>query len=384
MNSIPEPLQQVERTYVLRRGRKLSYFAGCDYHRLSSHPVVLRAAAEAVSKYGLNVAASRMTTGNHLLYGKLESALEDFFGAESATLASNGYQPNLMVAQALKGNFSHALLDERAHGCLADASQMLDCPVIRFRHRDPSHLAQILKRLGNVSPLLLTDGVFAYNGAIAPIPDYLDLMPKAGMILIDDAHGAGVIGKSGRGSPEFHNVSRKRIIQTMTLSKAFGVYGGAVLGAKRLRQNILDKSNLFSGNTPLPLPLAHAACESLKLLQKKPSLLRSLRKNIDLVRSHLGLNCTLPGGNQNPIIAVICQNSWEVRKIKQILENAQIHAPFIHYPGGPRHGYFRFALSGSHEPSQLENLIDVLKQLPEACFERDTGEVNNNEHRETP
>src|SRR5580700_9081941 len=105
------PLQQVDRTYVLHQGRKLSYFAGCDYFRLASHPRVLKAAADGLRQYGLNVAASRRTTGNHQLYETLESDLAAFFGAETATLASNGYAPNLMVAQALAGQFSHAFID---------------------------------------------------------------------------------------------------------------------------------------------------------------------------------------------------------------------------------------------------------------------------------
>ena len=110
-------MQQVDRTYVRFQGRKLSYFAGCDYFRLASHPEVLKAAAHGLKKYGLNVAASRKTTGNHQLYEQLETRLVNFFGAESATLASNGYSPNLMAAQALAGQYSHALIDERAHPC---------------------------------------------------------------------------------------------------------------------------------------------------------------------------------------------------------------------------------------------------------------------------
>jgi 7-keto-8-aminopelargonate synthetase-like enzyme len=107
-------LQQVDCTYVRSGNRKLIYFAGCDYFRLASHPQVLKAAQTGLKKYGLNVAASRLTTGNHQLYETLEKKLAGFFGAETATLASNGYAPNLMVAQALAGQFSHALIDERA------------------------------------------------------------------------------------------------------------------------------------------------------------------------------------------------------------------------------------------------------------------------------
>src|SRR5262245_61297224 len=131
------PLQQVGRTRVVSHGRRLIYFAGCDYHRLSSHPAILTAVRKGLDRFGLNVAASRKTTGNHLLYGQIESALAGFFRAESATLTSNGYMANLCLAQALAGEVSHALIDERAHNSLQDALPHLRCPVHVFRHCDP-------------------------------------------------------------------------------------------------------------------------------------------------------------------------------------------------------------------------------------------------------
>src|SRR5215813_10996451 len=105
----PETLQQIDRTYVLFRGRKLSYFSGCDYFRLSSHPRVIEAVQNGIRKFGLNVAASRLTTGNHQLYQQLEQALADFFEAQAALVVPTGYLANLVVAQTLAGNFSHAL-----------------------------------------------------------------------------------------------------------------------------------------------------------------------------------------------------------------------------------------------------------------------------------
>ena len=145
--TVSPPLQQVDRTYVRHQGRKLSYFAGCDYFRHGqSSRKSSKPRRDGLKRFGLNVSASRLTTGNHQLYEQLERRLASFFGAESATLASNGYAPNLMVAQALAGQFSHALIDERAHGCLADAAQLLDCPVLKFKHRDAADLARIVSK----------------------------------------------------------------------------------------------------------------------------------------------------------------------------------------------------------------------------------------------
>src|SRR5438552_14662192 len=151
----PPPLQQLDRTFVRFRHRKLSYFSGCDYFRLASHPKVIAALQTGVKKYGLNVAASRLTTGNHVLYRQLEQRLADFFDAENALLVPSGYLTNLVVAQALARNFSHALIDEKSHPSLADAARFLDCPVVQFRHRDSADVGRSVRRCGPEAKLLL-------------------------------------------------------------------------------------------------------------------------------------------------------------------------------------------------------------------------------------
>ncbi len=358
---LPLPLQQTDRTRVMSGRTRLSYFAGCDYFRLASHPEVLKAAADGLCQYGLNVSASRMTTGNHALYGKLETALEGFFQAETATLASNGYSPSLIVAQALKGKFSHVLVDDHAHGCLLDAAGMLDCPIIRFKHCDPADLRNVLMRLGSIKPLLLTDGMFSHDGSVAPLRDYLAVLPKSAKILVDDAHAAGILGATGRGSLEFHRLTRRQIIQTITLSKAFGVYGGAVFGDLSLRRDILNTSRIFSGNTPIPLPLANAALKSVSLLRQGNGLLNSLRKNILLLRKELGLPTASEAALQCPIFALFPASKQALDLLKRRLRAANIHAPFIRYPGGPKEGYFRFAISSEHDQEQLKSLVNAVR-----------------------
>jgi 7-keto-8-aminopelargonate synthetase-like enzyme len=358
--SIAPTLQQVDRTYVRLGNRKLIYFAGCDYFRLASHPQVLKAAETGLRRFGLNVAASRLTTGNHQLYETLEKKLAGFFGAETATLASNGYAPNLMVAQALSGQFSHALIDERAHGCLVDAAQLLDCPVIKFKHRSPNDVSRILYRLGSVKPLLLTDGMFSHDGSIAPLKEYLRALRGKGTILLDDAHGAGVLGKNGRGTPEHTGVPVRRIIQTITLSKAFGVYGGAVLGSRELRAAIVARSRLLVGNTPLPLPLANAAIKSVGILKSDKRLRRRLLENTSYVKDKLaGAGIAVPD-SPAPIIPVILNNASDIARLRKRLLAAGIYPSFINYPGGPAGGYFRFVISSEHSKAQLEKLVRAL------------------------
>src|ERR1044071_117652 len=251
----PEPLQQVRRTYVRFRGRTLSYFAGCDYFRLASHPAVLKAVGDGVRRFGLNVAASRRTTGNHVVYLELERQLATFFRAEAALLVSTGYATNLVVCQTLAGQFSHAVIDEKAHLSLVDAAQFLNCPILKFKHRDAEDFAQTITRCGRgARPVVLTDGMFASNGSVAPLREYLKLVPRDGLLLVDDSHGGGTLGRQGGGAVELETVSRKRVVQCVTLSKAFGCYGGAILCSRKLREQIVSRSSMFIGSTPLPLP----------------------------------------------------------------------------------------------------------------------------------
>jgi 8-amino-7-oxononanoate synthase len=357
----PEPLQQIGRTYVRVGGRRLSYFSGCDYFRLASHPRVVAALSEGVKKYGLNVAASRLTTGNHKLYVELEQRLARFFDAPSALVVSSGYVTNLIVAQALAGTFSHALLDEEAHPSLSDASRFLDCPVLRFRHRNPGDAARAVQRCGPGARLiLLTDGMFSRDGSAAPLAEYLRVLPKDALMLVDDAHGAGVLGPTGRGILEHAGVGRARIIQTITLSKAFGVYGGAILGSKPLRQKILDCSRLFVGSTPPPLPLASAALESLRILETDSTLRQRLLLNAARVKtalSNAGLNVP---DNPGPIIFIRPRRAADAARLSRQLLGADIYPPFLKYPNGPAGGYFRFVISSEHTRAQLHALIDVV------------------------
>ncbi len=386
-----EPLQQVDRNFVWWRGRKLVYFSGCDYFRLARHPAVLQAAAAGLKRFGLNVAASRLTTGHHKIYEMLERQLADFFDAEEALLLSSGYLTGTVVAQALAGTFSHALVDERAHPALLDAANQLNCPVLKFKHRDADDFARAVARCGRGARLVvLTDGMFAHDGSAAPLKAYLKMLPPDGLLLVDDAHGAGVLGETGRGTPEYEGVANflkggraaaaarsgaaapppprrgPQIIQCVTLSKAFGVYGGAVLGPHDLREKILKRSRAFIGSTPLPPPLASAALQSVKLLGRHgKKLRRCLNQNAAFVKTALRTAGWEIPDTTGPIVPLHAKTESEARALEKHLLAAEIYPPFVKYPGGDASGYFRFVISSGHSRAQLNRLIAAL-----AAFKR--------------
>jgi 8-amino-7-oxononanoate synthase len=358
---LSEPLQQVDRTYVRWRGRKLSYFSGCDYFRLSTDARIHRALEDGLKRYGLNVAASRITTGDHVLYHRIESRAARFFGAEAALLVSTGYLTNLVVAQALSRQFSHALIDSAAHTSLQDAANLLDCPVVKFAHRSVCDLSAAVKRCGPRAKLIvLTDGLFARDGCVAPLRDYAKILPTDTLMLVDDAHGAGVLGAQGRGTLEHTVTSRARVIQTITLSKAFGAYGGVILCSERLRKLLIRRSSLFVGSTPLPLPLASAGLESFAILARSKSLRARLNAHTDYVRNALIESDISVPRNPGPIISIETHGAANTEKFKRVLLKFHIFPPFLHYPGAPSAGYFRFVISSEHAQQQLQNLIRAL------------------------
>jgi len=354
-------LQPSGRTQVVFHNRKLACFGGCDYFRLSSHPAVVSALHEGARRFGVNVAASRLTTGNHEIYERLERELARFFRADAALVVSSGYVTNIAVAQALAGNFSHVLLDQRAHVCLVDAARFLGCPVVRFKHRDPADVSRAIQRLGRSSkPILLTDGMFSHDGSAAPLRAYLRLLPRDAWLLVDDAHGAGVLGKTGGGTIELEGVSRRRVVQTITLSKAFGVYGGAILCPPQVRDRIIARSSLFGGNTPLPLPLVNAAIAAVRILKRDRRLGARLARNVGLVKESLRRAGLALPDNPGPVIPVCPERENESESLKRRLLAAGILPPFIRYPGAPKEGYFRFVISSEHTRSQLAALVNVL------------------------
>jgi 7-keto-8-aminopelargonate synthetase-like enzyme len=307
-------------------------------------------------EYGLNPAASRLTTGNHQLYERLEAELRSFFKTETATLTSNGYSTNLIVAQALRGSFSHALIDERSHRSLFDSTAYLDCPLIRFAHADPAGLQKEIQRLpASANVLLLTDGLFGHNGRLAPVREYLEVLPAGGQIVIDDAHGAGTIGRHGRGTCEVLGIAPGRIIQTISLSKAFGVYGGAILGSRTFRTTMIERSGFLRGNTPLPLPLAAAALRAISVLRSDRVRRGRLQRNIEQVHRQCPDRIYPP----SPIIALYPKTTAHGRKLSEQLLKSGIHPPRIRYEGEA--DYFRFTLSSEHRPTQIGKLVDILR-----------------------
>jgi len=357
----PEPLEMIGDNEVRWRNRTLIYFSGCDYFRLSRHPAVVSASRAALTRTGLNVAASRLTTGNRKLYAELEAELAAFFHAETAVVLPNGYLAPVAAAQTLAGEFTHALVDELSHSALVDAVQMIDCRVKIFPHKDTAALARIVVKLPRGSrPILFTDGMFAHDGSVAPLAEYLKILPPAGMILVDDAHGAGVLGPKGRGTIEHAGANRTRIILCATLSKAFGAYGGVILGTQALRKKIVARSRIFAGSTPLPPPLAGAALAAIKILKGEPNRRERLFRNSAYLRGHLRQAGWEIAETPGPIVRLPQLSAAATKDLRKRLLEAHIYPPYLKYGKASAAGVFRFVIASEHTKRHLEKLARVL------------------------
>lgn len=360
-------MRLIDPVHAWVEGRALLFFGGCDYLRLSWEGRIRRALQRGAEQWGVNVAASRRTTGNREVYEQLERELAGGFGVESAVLMSSGYVTDLAVGQGLAGRVTHAFIDARAHVALLDAALFLGCRVTRFGHRDAEDLARRVRRIGrSARPLVLTDGMFAHDGSVAPLRAYARVLPRKGWLLVDDAHGAGVLGEHGRGSAELEGVEDARLIRTITLSKAFGVYGGAILGSAEVRTMVLEQSRLFVGNTPLPPPLAQAAREALRLARSRPGLRRRLARNTQFLRERIRRAGVDVAEHPGPVLGIRPCSGGPDRVIDQGLLGRGILPPFMVYAGGGAGGYYRFAISSAHRREHLTAVAEALL----SCRER--------------
>ena len=359
-------LSLVDRHHVLFRGKKLLYFAGTDYHRLSSHRDVIQAAVRAAEQYGLNPGGSRTTTGNHPLYARLEEKIARFFESESATVFASGYLSNLIALQAVAHRFTHFFIDEQAHSSITDATSLFSQPAIFFRHLDAEHLQTLLNKHATRSfrPLVLTDGVFPSRGEMAPLQEYINLVqPYEGKVLVDDAHAMAVAGATGKGSWEALSVDRSFIYQTGTLSKGFGAAGGIIPGTRQLIHPIHQKSLAFSGSTGLALPMAAAALRALELIQQHPEWIGSLQQTaLELKSIFQSMGFDLPL-SPTPIFSLTFYNTRKNNKFYHHLIEKGIYPPYIHYPGAPEGGHFRFVVTSAHTREHIERLIDAVQSF---------------------
>ncbi|SHW71526.1 8-amino-7-oxononanoate synthase [Mycobacteroides abscessus] len=277
--------------------------ASNDYLGLSRHPQVIEAGVEALRIWGAGSTGSRLVTGNTELHEELEQELATFMGAESALVFSSGYTANLGAVVALSGPGTLIVSDARTHASLIDACRLSRARVVVTPYRDTQAVAAALAQRPEERALVLTDAVFSADGALAPLAELYGVCGRHGaVLLVDEAHGLGVRGSGGRGLvAELNLAGRDDLVVTVTLSKALGSQGGAVLGSAAVRAHLIDAARPFIFDTGLAPAAVGSALAALRLMIGEPARVRAVLAHA----AALGQWCGVPDRPESAVVPVI-------------------------------------------------------------------------------
>ena len=358
-------LEGPQGAHVSIAGRKYLSFCSNDYLGLANHPELIKAVCEGAIRYGVGAGASHLITGHHSSHHRLEEALANFTGFPRALLFSSGYMANAGVVTALVGHGDAVFTDRLNHASLNDAALLSRAKLIRYSHLNLVVLEQRLAVSQAKCKLVMTDTVFSMDGDIAPVAKLLALCEKYdAWLLLDDAHGFGVLGQQGRGVVSHFNISSPRIIYMATLGKAAGVSGAFVAGQAEIIEILIQYARSYIYTTATPPLLSYAVLKSLVLIKREAwrrkklvQLAERLKRELQLLRWKLLLSVT-------PIQPVIIGGSSEALKISNALRERGFLIPAIRPPTVPKgSARLRISLSASHSIEDVEQLAMVLREL---------------------
>jgi 8-amino-7-oxononanoate synthase len=376
MNFDPEKIMQsAPGPYTVIGGRRYLYFMGTGYLGLHGHPEVLKAACDAMMKFGMGSATSRRAFGNSQPLIDVERRAAQFFGKDDSFYFMTGYLSNSVIVQALEGTFDIVFADESAHYSAYDAAHLSGKPVFRFKSRNPESLGAILHEQCSEGkrPLVITDGVFPVLGALAPLREYYEkLKPYPGSALVvDDAHALGAVGPTGRGSIEqaglpWDDVNTNikpgngpRLFVGGTLSKAFGGFGGIVPGSKEFIAHIHEVSPYFRAANPVSPGIAAGCARALELVMESPAMITKLHENTLLVRNGLRDLGIEVADAPVPIICVVLETVEMMKKVQSdLMEKGILIAYNPKYSDlGPKGG-IRIAVFATHTKEMIDSLLE--------------------------
>ncbi len=358
-------LEGPQGTHVSIAGRKYLSFCSNDYLGLANHPELIKAVCEGAIRYGVGAGASHLIAGHHSSHHRLEEVLAYFTGFPRALLFSSGYMANAGVVTALVGHGDAVFTDRLNHASLNDAALLSRAKLTRYPHLDLAILEQRLAVSQAKRKLVMTDAVFSMDGDIAPVAKLLELCEKYdAWLLLDDAHGFGVLGQQGRGIVSHFNISSPRIIYMATLGKAAGVSGAFVAGQAEIIKILIQYARSYIYTTATPPLLSHAVLKSLALIEREEwrrkklmQLIGRLKRELQSLRWRLLLSVT-------PIQPVIIGESSEVLQISNALRERGFLIPAIRPPTVPQgSARLRISLSASHSIEDVKQLAMVLREL---------------------
>lgn len=354
------PISNATATVLTLDGKQVVSFGGCNYLGLSFHPDVQAAMVKGMKQFGISTSASRQTTGNTTVHDKLEVAIKEFLRAPDAIVVPDGYTANLATAQALSLTHRSAVVDARCHRSIREAIAGSGMKLAEFEHRNAKDVAAKLASAGERASLW-TDGVFAADGSVAPVPELLAAARNAGATLVvDDCHGFCTLGDGGRGTLSHYAIPSplpRDVVITTTLAKGLGCHGGVVCGAAELVQSIRSSSTAYVCTTPTSPAIAAAALEAVAVVQREPERLDRLRANTSRLRRGLQTLGIQTPESPTPIFAFTLGTRAQMEQLHNQLLNRGFLAPLTDYPDGPAPCYFRLSVTSEHSYEQIDAFV---------------------------
>lgn len=353
-------------------GKRVINLASNNYLGLTTHPKLCEAAIAAIKKYGVGSGAVRTVSGTMSIHMELEEKIARFKNTEACVVFQSGFTANAGTVSSILGKEDFIISDELNHASIIDGARLSKAKIKVFRHKDTAHAEELLKEVAGEPghKLIITDGVFSMDGDIGPLPALCELAEKYGAIMmVDDAHASGVLGRNGRGSVDHFGVHGRVDVQVGTLSKAIGALGGYVCGSKDLIDFLYHRARPFLFSTSHPPSVAATCIAAFEVLEQEPELMDKLWANTRFFKKELALLGFNIGGvntpvSESPITPIIIGEGRLTMEFSRELFNEGVFTPGIAFPtvaeGKAR---VRTIMTATHTQDQLSRALEALKKV---------------------
>jgi glycine C-acetyltransferase len=353
-------------------GKKVINLASNNYLGLTTHPKLREAALEATRKYGVGSGAVRTIAGTMKIHMELEEKIAHFKNVEACVVFQSGFAANAGTVSAILGKDDFIISDELNHASIIDGARLSKAKILVFRHKDMAHAEEQLAGVKNQPgrKLLITDGVFSMDGDIGPLPALCDLAEKYDAIMmVDDAHASGVLGRNGRGTVDHFHVHGRVDVQVGTLSKAIGAVGGYVCGSKDLIDFLYHRARPFLFSTSHPPSVAATCIAAFDVLEQEPERMERLWENTRFWKKELGsLGFNIGGVNtpasETPITPIIIGDGKLTMEFSRELFKEGVLGTGIAFPTVPEgKARVRTIMTATHTREELEQALEVLQRV---------------------
>ncbi len=356
-------IESAQGAWIMVDGKRVLNLCSNNYLGFANDVRLKQAAQAAIEKFGVGPAAVRSIAGTMVLHTELESRLARFKRVEATISFQSGFNSNIATIPALVGKDDLIFSDELNHASIIDGCRLSGAPIIRFEHCKPASLEQKLKENtpgAGRRALIITDGVFSMDGDIAPLPPLVELAEKYGaMIMVDDAHGEGVLGEGGRGAVDHFHVHGRVDVEIGTLSKAFGVVGGFVAGKKIIIEHLRQKGRPFLFSSALTPADVSACSEAVDILESSDDLVRKLWSNTRYFKERMRKAGFDTGKSETPITPVMLGEAKTAQEFSRLLFDEGVFAMAIGFPTVPMgKARIRVMISATHSGQDLDYGIE--------------------------